>query len=371
MRPKHPWLKKCLEQLEKLPQICATATTEPYVYEEILADGKLTIETSNYKINYIFVIKSGITADTLDLQFEYLHHFSNRLYAPNRPLLITNDLSDFVIDQFLEKNIEFLDTNGTIYLNNPTFYILVRNSTRQTQKASSSNNLTTSTLKLAFTLLQDPQRLIKSDQNRLAELTGIDTKTVSRGLESLHNLGYLQRLPTGDYLISDYNKLLERWELGYVENLRPSLLIETYRPLKRQIFSEISDEMIKFAASNNLLIGGELGAAILTQYLRPIGTVLHIPEEQNYRKLMVNLRLVPDPQGNISFFHQFGKRNRWWLHQEPDPIADPLLLYAELMMIPDDRLKETAQRLYEKYIVYRRNRAEELRTYTSRLDIVF
>ncbi|HAJ59481.1 MAG TPA: hypothetical protein DCP31_09590, partial [Cyanobacteria bacterium UBA8543] len=121
----------------------------------------------------------------------------------------------------------------------------------------------------------------------------------------------------------------------------------------------------------NLLIGGELGASILTQYLRPIGTVLHFPEEQNYRKLMVNLRLVPDPQGNISFFHQFGKRNRWWLHQEPDPIADPLLLYAELMMIPDDRLKETAQRLYEKYIVYRRNRAEELRTYTSRLDIVF
>jgi hypothetical protein len=358
MRPKHPWLKKCLEQLEKLPQICATATTEPYVYEEILADGKLTIETSNQRINYIFVIKSGITADTLDLQFEYLHHFSNRIYAPNRPLLITSDLSDFAIDQLLEKNIEFLDTNGTIYLNNPTFYILVRNSNGQTQKASSSSSLTTSTLKLAFTLLQAPGHLKKSarnrlaDRNRLAELTGINTKTVLRGLHSLHNLGYLQRLPNGNYSISDYNKLFERWQIGYVESLRPSLLIKTYRPLKRHFFSEIADELIEFAGSNNLLIGGELGAEILTQYLRAIGTVLHIPEEQNHLKLMLKLRLVPDPQGNITFFHQFGKSNQWWLH-EAEPIADPLLLYAELMMLPDDRLKETAQQLYEKYIVPR------------------
>jgi hypothetical protein len=353
MRPKHPWLKKCLEQLEKLPQIHATATTEPYVYKGILADGKLTIKTSNHTINYIFVIKSGITADTLDLQFEYLHHFSNRLDAPNRSLLITSDLSDFVIEQLLEKNIEFLDTNGTIYLNNQTFYIFVRNSTRQTQKSSSSSTLTTSTLKLAFTLLQAPWRLRKSARNRLAEPTGTNINTVLRGLHSLYNLGYLERLPNGDYSISDYNKLFERWQMGYVERLRPSLLIKTYRPLKRQLFSEIADELIEFAASNNLLIGGELGAAILTQDLRPIGTVLHIPEEQNHLKLMLKLRLVPDPQGNITFLHQFGKSNHWRLHQA-EQIADPLLLYAELMMLPyDARLKETAQRLYEKYIVHR------------------
>jgi hypothetical protein len=67
---------------------------------------------------------------------------------------------------------------------------------------------------------------------------------------------------------------------------------------------------------------------------------------------MVKLRLVPDPQGNITFLHQFGKSNHWWLHRT-ERIADPLLLYAELMMVPDDRLKETAQWIYEKYIVPR------------------
>lgn len=353
MLPKHPWLKKCLEYLEKLPQIYATATTEPYIYENKLADGKLSIQTIDNKIDYIFVIKSEIRADTVDVLFEYLHHFSNYLEASDRPLLITNDLEDFVIEQLLERNVEFLDTTGTIYLNNSNFYVLVRNSVPQIHKASSSNNVSTTTLKLIFTLLKSPEYLQKSDYHYLAELTEMEPEAVLQALESLYHLGYLRRLSNDKYLIADYNKLFERWQFGYMESLRPSLFINTYRPLKQKAFSEIQKHLIEVSTLNNILIGGELGAAILTKKLRPIGTVLHIPKEQNYRKLMVDLHLVPDPQGTITFLYQFSQNNYYSLDQGLTLIADPLLLYTELMRVPDDRLKETAQRLYKKYMIER------------------
>lgn len=45
MLPLHPWLKKCLEYLDKLPQIQTIATTEPYCENAILTDGKLILTT--------------------------------------------------------------------------------------------------------------------------------------------------------------------------------------------------------------------------------------------------------------------------------------------------------------------------------------
>jgi hypothetical protein len=370
MLPKHPWLKKCLERLEKLPQIRATATTEPYAYENILADGKLTIQTQERQNTYIFTIRNGITAETLDLHLDYFSIFRDRLDSSFRPLLIVNDLSDFVVEQLFDKNIEFLDTNGTIYLNNKDCYILVRNSITQFSKKKLPYNLTASNLKLIYTFLQEPHRLIELTPEKLkqwAEVTGIDTRTVERSLEKLCELNYLRQRPKNSYQIVDYTKLLERWEVGYIETLRPSLLINTFRVLQGN-FLEYSDKIVRVASLNNALIGGELGAALATQYIRPSSAVLHLPENQDYRELMVKLRLVPHLQGNITFLRQFGSRNKWWTYEKRmfyeqrligNPLlADPLLIHAELIINPDDRLKKTAQMLYEISLLKRQARAE-------------
>ncbi|QYX31637.1 type IV toxin-antitoxin system AbiEi family antitoxin [Sphaerospermopsis torques-reginae] len=45
-------------------------------------------------------------------------------------------------------------------------------------------------------------------------------------------------------------------------------------------------------------------------------------------------------------------------YNSSEPVADPLLIHAELSLNPDTRLKETAKRLYEKYIIVRQEIAE-------------
>ncbi|MFN7524858.1 MAG: hypothetical protein ACK5RD_17300, partial [Aphanizomenon sp.] len=155
MQPKHPWLQKCIQKLEELPQIETTTIIEPFL-ENTLADGLLTIYTPHNQLKYIVEIKAPITLDTVDTNINYIHHLQEKLSNGKRTLLITDTLSDEVLDLLLENNIEFIDTTGNIYLNNSSLYILVRSSSTQRKKLLSASKITTNTLKVAYAILQDP-----------------------------------------------------------------------------------------------------------------------------------------------------------------------------------------------------------------------
>ncbi len=173
----------------------------------------------------------------------------------------------------------------------------------------------------------------------------------------MYQLSYLQRQRNGKYGIENYTKLLERWEMGYIENLRLELLIGTFSPRENIDFNDISKQIREIAPNHKIAIGGELGAALVTGYLKPISMTIHIPEEYNYRVITTMLRLKPDPNGNIIILKQFGNNNQP-KYSVYEHIADPLLIHAELCLYPDERLKETAKRLYEKYIITRQEIAE-------------
>jgi hypothetical protein len=377
MQPKHPWLQKCIQKLEELPQIETTITIEPFL-ENTLADGLLTIYTPHNQVKYLVEIKAPITIDTVDANINYINHLNKKISNDQRTILITDTLSDTVVDLLLENNIEFIDTTGNIYLNNPSLYILVRSSSTQSKKLLSAPKITTSTLKVAYALLQDPSILqyhnleqivnvavVDSTTVKLslleiiANVAGVDAKTVKRSLETLYQLNYLQRQRSGTYRIENYTKLLERWEMGYIENLRPELLIGTFSPRENINidFNDITHQILKIAQNQKIIIGGELGAAIVTGYLKPISMTIHIPEEDNYRVITTMLHLKPDPRGNIIILKQFGNKNQPKYHSS-EPVADPLLIHAELSLNPDTRFKETAKRLYEKYIIVRQEIAE-------------
>ncbi|MDB9487191.1 type IV toxin-antitoxin system AbiEi family antitoxin [Dolichospermum circinale CS-537/01] len=354
MQPKHPWLQKCIQKLEELPQIETTTTIEPFL-ENTLADGLLTIYTPHNQVKYLVEIKAPITLDTVDTNINYIHHLKEKLSNDQRTLLITDTLSDEVLDLLLENNIEFIDTTGNIYLNNSSLYILVRSSSTQRKQSK----ITTSTLKVAYAILQDPIILQDPTLEIIANVAGVDSKTVKRSLETLYQLNYLQRQRSGTYRIENYTKLLERWEMGYIENLRPELLIGTFSPRENINidFNDISNQMLEIAQNQKIIIGGELGAAIITGYLKPISMTIHIPQEYNYRAITTMLRLKPDPKGNIIILKQFGNKNQP-KYSVYEHIADPLLIHAELCLYPDERLKETAKGLYEKYIITRQEIAE-------------
>ncbi|MFO5438762.1 MAG: type IV toxin-antitoxin system AbiEi family antitoxin [Dolichospermum sp.] len=356
MQHKHPWLQKCIQKLEELPQIETTTTIEPFL-ENTLADGLLTIYTPHNQVKYLVEIKAPITLDTVDTNINYIHHLQEKLSNGKRTLLITDTLSDEVLDLLLENNIEFIDTTGNIYLNNSSLYILVRSSSIQCKKLLSAPQITTSTLKVAYAILGDPSILQYPTLEVISNVAGVDFQTVKSSLESLYQLNYLQRQRNGTYRIENYTKLLERWEMGYIENLRPELLIGTFSTRENIDFNDILKQILEIDQNQKIIIGGELGAAIYTDYLKPMSMTIHIPEEYNYRVITTMLRLKPDPKGNIIILKQFGNKNqpKYSLYEH---IADTLLIHAELCLYPDERVKETAKRLYKKYIITRQEIAE-------------
>lgn len=351
MPPKNPLFQKCLTYLESLPHIKANILREYYVSSDVLADGELTISTSGNTVNYVCEIKTGLTDDVVEQVADYLINLGDRLKPNQRPLLITRSLSNLVVKQLLERNIEFIDIDGNIYLNSPGIYVLARNQASK-DTINKSLEITSAALQVIYALLNQPN--IVNEHNvdeRIADISGVTSKTVKSTLKKLKALDYIT-YKNGKYKIINYVKLLERWELGYSERLYSKLLIGTFSLSGKRNFSEVEDELKEYADQYDYLIGGELAASILTEYLRPISATLHLGKNVNHRQIAVKLKLKPDPEGNIALLERFGdeKYHQNEFGELKKNIVHPLLIHAELVRTGNSRLKETAQLIYEQYI---------------------
>jgi hypothetical protein len=192
MHPKNPLFQKCLAYLESLPYIKAVIQGEPYFSSEVLADGKLIINTSNKSANYVCEIKTGLTNDVIEQVAEYFSNLGKRLKHNERPLLVTRGLSNLVVEQLLTRNVEFIDVDGNIYLNSPEFYVLVRNQVSK-ESAGKSLEITAAALQVIYALLSQPN-LFRRGYNfdeQIAYISGVTPKTVKNTLKKLQDLDYI------------------------------------------------------------------------------------------------------------------------------------------------------------------------------------
>ncbi|WP_009632593.1 type IV toxin-antitoxin system AbiEi family antitoxin [Synechocystis sp. PCC 7509] len=395
MYPKNPLFQKCLTYLESLPNIKATIQEEPYLSTQVLADGSLIINTSDKIVNYVCEIKTNLTNDVIEQVAEYLTNLGKRLKSEQRPLLITRHLSNVVVERLLENNIEFVDVDGNIYLNSPELYVLVRNQVSK-ENTNKSLEINTAALQVMYVLLSQPISISRKNNSyanlfhnlgvspkqvnnlsesvqklssvmngenlskpiskeddfdeKIARFSDLSLKTVKITLKKLQELDYIKP-KYGGYEIVDYVKLLERWELGYAERLRAKLLLGTFSPIGKWNFSEVTEELKEYADKSSYLIGGELAASIVTEYLRPISATLHLHKNVDARQIAVKLKLKPDIEGNIVLLQSFGndeyQQNKFG---ELKNLVNPLLIHAELVQTGNSRLKETAQIIYARYI---------------------
>ena len=89
----------------------------------------------------------------------------------------------------------------------------------------------------------------------------------------------------------------------------------------------------------------------MTQYLRPVGATLYIPEHFPHLPLVALLKLKPDPDGNIEIHQAFDQQsNQRDRNGKLNNLINPLLVHAELVRTGDSRLKKTAQLIFDKYI---------------------
>ena len=174
----------------------------------------------------------------------------------------------------------------------------------------------------------------------MAKAAKVALGTVDFAVNELKELGFLIDMEKKCRQLLKTGQLLRRWVEAYPENLRPKLVQERFRTHTRNWWKDVKP------ADFGLFWGGEIAAAKLTGHLKPERYTVYT--EQLPGKLIYKFKFQKDPNGNVEIltpFWTFG----WELAEKG--IVPPLLVYADLMAAGDARAIETAEKIYDIYLV--------------------
>ena len=259
-------------------------------------------------------------------------------------IAVFNQTTAEMADTLRGNDIQFIDTAGNGYINQPPVYLFVKgNKAKLEIKAPTVNRVFKQTgLRVLYALLCNPG--MENDTYRnIATKTGVALGMVNWVFKDLNELGFLLETGTGrakKIRLINKEKLLERWLNAYTEQLRPKLLLGRYRGTD----GWWQNAQLK---PEQALWGGETAAAKLTDYLKPQEITIYLDKDNTAAVLIPN-RLKIDPTGDVELVARF------WQPDTITPNGDmvhPLLVYADLMATGNQRNMETARIIYDEHII--------------------
>jgi len=265
------------------------------------------------------------------------------------PLLLTHYISPNMADKLKQKKIEFADCAGNLLLQQSPLYVQIGGQKHMTSSGGLDRLFRPAGLKLIYLFLRNPQS-VNATYRVLADDAGIALGAIGDLFKELEKRGNLIKSETGRELIAA-EELLQRWQLGYIETLRPRMLLQRCALQPDFSLQQLPDLIRRASDSASVMLGGQLGASLLTSDMDPETAILYINPQQQL-KLMLQLHLTPDPNGEVSLLAPFGKQNRWsgW-QPEGLNLVDPLLTYAELAC--DGQSAKSADKLYNQHLLPR------------------
>lgn len=330
-------LDEIIDRLEALPDVQVIRrqrglATRSGQRSDVLID--LATPTGNH--TYVVETKLKVTTSTLEAVIAQVQRAPRPGDA--RLLLATRYLPDSLIEPLVDTGIDFVDTAGNMVLRAPGLYVMIRG--RKPVGASVPDAFTATGLKVVYALLAYPE-LREGTYRELKDATGVGLGSVSRTVNDLLEQGYLLKGKQGTLYPAQFGDLLTRWELGYLETLRPKLAPSAWRYTSR----DRREALKTLCHRSDVLIGGEEAAARLTRYLKPQTLTLHA-ERMAQKKLCAALRLLPTKEAadvyllNLPLPYDLARAG-------DDRLASPILVRAELLAYGGDRLREVASRLLD------------------------
>lgn len=341
-------IKGCLEILKKL-DCCDVEFIPPEGGES--NDGLVRLIRSGVQLEYAIEIKQQLTKTVVSTLLHKL-----RALELNRPVLIFAYYVHEELAQYFKKNkIEFVDAAGNVYLNRHPLFIFVVGQKRVMPLEKPTRAFEVTGLKIIFLFLKKPEA-VNWNYREIAEATDTALGGISWVVSDLRRLGFVWQMVgrrrRRQMELNNWKDLIDRWEMGYYEKLRPKLFRNKYRIAAGRGVEELIESIQETNYSKDILLGGELGAALLLETLRPQSATLHLLDEP--LKWITTLRLIPDPSGKVNVLDGFGTLNRWE-HKEIKGcnLADPLLIHAELLLNGSERLMEVAKDIYDQVLTER------------------
>jgi hypothetical protein len=328
-------LELALEALRNnLPGQAEIKTVKPFRDPRLRADYLLRIAIQGKEIRYYVEVKANVTKAEKLLVMMRKGEFAHPL------LLVAKYINRQMADELKLNGIEFIDTAGNVFINQPPLYIFVKGNKPDIVKAPPiKRTFKPAGLRVIYAFLCNPGLENKTYREIAAE-TGVALGTVDWIMKELKELGFLLDMgKRGQRLIQKQN-LLQRWVIAYPEQLRPKLTLGRFRGQYEWWRQKTLDHL-------KAQWGGEVAAAKLTQYLQPqIITIYTMPQELN--QLLTENRLRKDQTGDVEILEKFWKPPEIWKHED---LVHPILIYADLLATGNERNIETAKMIYDQHII--------------------
>lgn len=304
-------------------------------------DGRAQLNLQGHKAHRSFVVRRSVNPTVLHLLSLLKKESKDGL------LLVTSQVTDRQAEILRKAGVEFMDEAGNVSLSGPGLHIMItgRRMPRSPLATTRPRAFNPAGLKLLYAFLTDPQldepkpgsALVSRTYRDIGAATGIAHSTVGWIMADLIRQGYVVEVDDGIRLLVERRRLLERWSQGYAETLRPKLLLERYRPARGDWWRQVTPE--------GGLWSGEVGSALLNGILKP-GTFTIFGNRPSHAFILAH-GLQKDPKGSVEYLSPF------WLAGaaiDSAPLVHPLLIYADLLTMDDDRTQEAAQAVYDQHL---------------------
>lgn len=293
-------------------------------------DALVKLKAKGLDKKFAVEIKRRLTNAILGAIIHQLKEFQHK------GILITDYVNPIMAERLRGMDVPFIDTAGNVYINEPPIFIYIRGNkpTEKLQKEKLRRVFQPTGLKVLFAFFCNPN-LVNAPYRDIAKAANVALGTVGWVFTDLREMGFLMDMGKRGRKLVNKEKLLELWVIVYPARLRPKLIIGRYTGPKPDWHKRA--QLHKY----NGLWGGEVGAAMLTKYLKPELITIYVRGE--YANLLLANKLKKDPKGNIELLKVF-----WGFNFEERDIVPPLLVYADLLATGDARNFETAELIYER-----------------------
>ena len=342
--PPHPTIQPPveLEVLHKAVEHLRLTTALPMKVEQLptlthtgTAAMRLTIGPMGEGAEHHFqaVIMPILTRSTLGIAIQRL----NLLHG--KGVLVTRYVTPPLAEELRGMDIQFLDMVGNVFFNDLPLYMFIRgNKPAEPRRAAPVNRaFRPAGLQVIFALLCNPG-MENLPFREIARIAMVALGTVGWVMKDLKEMGHLVDMGQRGRRLTNKAHLLERWISAYPEQLRP-------KQTAGRFVVEDSDwwKKINIRAFQSYW-GGEIAAAMLTQYLKPQTATIYVSGSP--APLIVQNKMKKHANGPIEVMATFW--NFAVTQTRFGDLVPPLLIYADLLASGDPRNIETAQLIYDQ-----------------------
>lgn len=244
-----------------------------------------------------------------------------------------------------DAGVNYVDSQGNSHLVLDRMLLVHTEGRKAPRRATVDRGVRPAGFQVLFAYLAD-EKFLDATVRQVAAAAGVSRQAVLDARRRLLDEGFVVESKSGiRWIPRRRTDALARWLSGYQTTVRPHLVLGTFKtPDRSPTELEARLATILDREAVDWRWGGTAAAFRLTEHYRGQTTTVHVRSvPANFQE---SARALPDPHGRLVLLGANGDLN--W--QPASRVVHPLLIHSEMLSDDDERAREAAAEVMDKYI---------------------